>query len=92
VRAAPRAWIDITIPRAGRSPGRGGRPVAALSALDEPDLTAASRLPFQLASAWLVKRRLHRRLKQRRLAAQAFTEACTTFEQLGAPAWAQQGQ
>jgi hypothetical protein len=61
-----------------------------LSALDEPDLTAASRLPFQLASAWLVKGHLHRRLKQRRLAAPAFTEACTTFEQLGAPAWAQQ--
>jgi DNA-binding NarL/FixJ family response regulator len=90
-RTIPRAWIDVTVPR-GRALilAAAGDPAAALSALDELDLAAASRLPFELASAWLVKGRLHRRLKQRRLAAQAFTEARTMFEQLGAPTWGQQ--
>ena len=67
-----------------------GDTAAALSALDELDLSVASRLPFELASAWLVKGRLHRRLRQRRLAAQALAEAHTMFQQLGAPTWAQQ--
>ena len=90
-RMIPRAWIDVTVPRArALILAAAGDPAAALSTLDELDLTAASRLPFELASAWLVKGRLHRRLRQRRLAAQAFTEARTMFEQLGAPAWAQQ--
>ena len=90
-RMIPRAWIDVTVPR-GRALilAAAGDPATALSALDELDLAAASRLPFELASAWLVKGRLHRRLKQRRLAAQAFTEARTMFEQLGAPTWGQQ--
>jgi DNA-binding NarL/FixJ family response regulator len=90
-RTIPRAWIDVTVPR-GRALilAAAGDPAAALSALDELDLAAASRLPFELASAWLVKGRLHRRLKQRRLAAQAFTEARAMFEQLGAPTWGQQ--
>ena len=90
-RTIPRAWIDITVPRArALILAAEGDPAAALSALDELDFTAASRLPFELASAWLVKGRLHRRLKQRKLAAQAFTEARAMFERLGAPAWAQQ--
>ncbi len=90
-RTIPRAWIDVTVPRArALILAAQGDPAAALSALDELDLTAASRLPFELASAWLVKGRLHRRLKQRKLAAQAFTEARTMFEHLGAPTWAQQ--
>ena len=90
-RTIPRAWIDITVPRArALILAAEGDPAAALSALDELDFTAASRLPFELASAWLVKGRLHRRLKQRKLAAQAFTEARTMFERLGAPTWAQQ--
>ena len=90
-RTIPRAWIDITVPRArALILAAEGDPAAALTALDELDFTAASRLPFELASAWLVKGRLHRRLKQRKLAAQAFTEARTVFERLGAPAWAQQ--
>ena len=90
-RTIPRAWIDVTLPRArALILAAGGDPAAALSALDDLDLAAASRLPFELASAWLVKGRLHRRLRQRRLAAQAFAEARTMFEQLGAPAWAQQ--
>ena len=90
-RMIPRAWIDVTVPR-GRALilAAAGDPAAALSALDELDLAAASRLPFELASAWLVKGRLHRRLRQRRLAAQAFTEARAMFEQLGAPTWGQQ--
>jgi DNA-binding NarL/FixJ family response regulator len=46
-------------------------------------------LPFELASAWLVRGRVHRRLKQRRSAADAFREALTIFEQLGAPIWAE---
>lgn len=87
----PRAWIDVTLPRArALILAAAGDPAAALSALDELDLTTASRLPFELACAWLVKGRLHRRLKHRRLAAQAFAEARTMFEQVGAPAWAQQ--
>ena len=90
-RTIPRAWIDITVPRArALILAAEGDPAAALSALDELDFTAASRLPFELASAWLVKGRLHRRLKQRKLAAQAFTEARAMFERLGAPTWAQQ--
>ncbi len=90
-RTIPRAWIDITVPRArALILAAEGDPAAALRALDELDFTAASRLPFELASAWLVKGRLHRRLKQRKLAAQAFTEARTMFERLGAPTWAQQ--
>jgi DNA-binding NarL/FixJ family response regulator len=90
-RTIPRAWIDVTVPRArALILAAAGDTAAALSALDELDLSVASRLPFELASAWLVKGRLHRRLKHRRLAAQAFTEARTMFEQLGAPTWAQQ--
>ena len=90
-RTIPRAWIDITVPRArALILAAEGDPAAALTALDELDFTAASRLPFELASAWLVKGHLHRRLKQRKLAAQAFTEARTMFERLGAPTWAQQ--
>jgi DNA-binding NarL/FixJ family response regulator len=90
-RTLPRAWIDITVPRArALILAAEGDPAAALTALDELDFTAASRLPFELASAWLVKGHLHRRLKQRKLAAQAFTEARTMFERLGAPTWAQQ--
>jgi tetratricopeptide (TPR) repeat protein len=88
----PRAWIDVTVPRTrALILAAAGDPAAALNALDELDLTTASRLPFELARAWLVKGRLHRRLKQqRRLAAKAFTEARAMFEQLGAPAWALQ--
>ena len=64
-RTIPRAWIDVTVPRArALILAAAGDPAAALSALDELDLTAASRLPFELACAWLVKGRLHRRLKQ----------------------------
>jgi DNA-binding NarL/FixJ family response regulator len=90
-RTIPRAWIDVTVPRArALILAAAGDPAAALGALDELDLTVAPRLPFELALAWLVKGRLHRRLRQRRLAAQAFAEARTMFEQLGALAWAQQ--
>ena len=90
-RTIPRAWIDVTVPRArALILAAEGDPAAALSALNELDFTAASRLPFELASAWLVKGRLHRRLKQRKLAAQAFTGARAMFERLGAPTWAQQ--
>jgi energy-converting hydrogenase B subunit Q len=59
----------------------------ALSLLDEVDIAAATRLPFELAWTLLVKGRLHRRAKERRAAADALQEALRLFEQLGAPTW-----
>jgi DNA-binding CsgD family transcriptional regulator len=90
-RTLPRLWIDVTLPRARALvlAAEGDVP-AALAALDELDLAAASRLPFELAWAGLVKGRLYRRLKQRRSAAEAFREALAVFERLGAPTWAEQ--
>jgi DNA-binding CsgD family transcriptional regulator len=89
-RTIPRLWIDVTLPRArAQVRAAAGDPAGALRALDEVPADSASRLPFELASAWLVRGRVHRRLKQRRSAADAFREALTIFEQLGAPIWAE---
>jgi DNA-binding NarL/FixJ family response regulator len=92
-RTIPRLWIDVTLPRA-RALVRAaeGDPAAALRALDELRSDSASRLPFELASARLVRGLLHRRLKQRRSAADAFREALTIFERLGAPTWAERAR
>jgi DNA-binding NarL/FixJ family response regulator len=88
-RTIPRLWIDVTLPRArALVVAAEGDPEAALRALDDIDVATASRLPFELAQASLLRGRLHRRLKQRRLAADAFHEARTVFERLGAPTWA----
>ncbi len=61
-RTIPRLWIDVTLPRARAlvTAAEGDVP-GALAALDELDVEAASLLPFELASAWLLKGRLYRR-------------------------------
>ena len=87
-RTIPRLWIDVTLPRArAHILAAEGDPVGALAALDDIDVVPAARLPFELAQTSLLRGRLHRRLKQRRLAADAFAEARTVFERLGAPSW-----
>ena len=92
-RTIPRLWIDVTLPRARALVlAAEDDTAAALAALDELDVVAASRLPFELASAWLVKGRLCRRLKQRRAAAEAFGDALAIFERLGAPTWERQAR
>ena len=65
---------------------------AALVTIEELDLEAVSKLPFELAWALLVKGRLLRRSKRRRSAAAALGEALEIFERLGAPAWADQAR
>ncbi len=89
----PRLWIDVTLPRARAlvRAAEGDLP-AALESLEELDVAAAARLPFELGWARLVKGRIHRRLKQRRAAAEAVREALATFERLGAPTWVQEAQ
>jgi DNA-binding NarL/FixJ family response regulator len=87
-RTIPRLWIDVTLPRARALVlAAEGDPAGALSALDDIDVAMASRLPFEQAQASLLRGRLRRRLKQRRLAADAFLDARTLFERLGAPTW-----
>jgi DNA-binding NarL/FixJ family response regulator len=87
-RAIPRLWIDVTLPRARALVlAAEGDPAGALTTLDDIDVTMAARLPFERAQASLLRGRLHRRLKQRRLAADALNDARATFERLGAPTW-----
>jgi DNA-binding NarL/FixJ family response regulator len=87
-RTNPRLWIDVTLPRARALVlAADGDPEAALGALAGIDAATAVRLPFEAAQASLLRGRLFRRLKQRRLAADAFQEALTGFEHLGAPTW-----
>jgi DNA-binding NarL/FixJ family response regulator len=90
-RTLPRLWIDVTLPRArALILAAEGDLKTAVAALDELDLAAASKLPFELACALLVKGRLQRRLKQRASATQALGRALEIFERLGAPSWAEQ--
>jgi DNA-binding CsgD family transcriptional regulator len=87
-RVFPRLWIDVTLPRARALVLAGeGDLEAALAALDELDLDAAARLPFELGWALLVRGRIHRRAKQKRAAADALRESLEIFERLDAPAW-----
>jgi DNA-binding CsgD family transcriptional regulator len=65
---------------------------AALAALDELDVQAVSRLPFELGWHRLVQGRLHRRAKHRSAAARALREAVEIFEGLGAPAWTERAR
>jgi DNA-binding CsgD family transcriptional regulator len=92
-RRFPRLWIDVTLPR-GRALvlAAQGDVAAALAAIEELDLEAASQLPFELGWALLVKGRLLRRSKRRRSAAATLGEALEIFERLGAPAWAEQAR
>jgi DNA-binding CsgD family transcriptional regulator len=89
----PRLWIDVTLPRARAivmaAEGEFEKAFAALDALDE---AAAAKLPFDLAWTLLVRGRLHRRVKQRRAAAEALRAALERFGQLGAPSWIERTQ
>ncbi len=69
-----------------------GDVAAALAAIEDLDLEAASKLPFELGWALLVKGRLLRRSKRRRSAAATLGEALEIFERLGAPVWAEQAR
>ncbi len=90
-RAWPRLWISVALPRARALVLAAEDELpAALAAIDALELSAASWLPFELATTMLVKGRLHRRAKQKRLAADALRQALDLFEQLGAPTWAAQ--
>lgn len=90
-RTLPRLWITTTLPRARALVlAAQGDVEAALAALDELDVAAASQLPFQLGWTELVKGKLHRRSKQKRAAAEAFGRALQIFDSLGAPTWAEQ--
>ncbi len=92
-RTLPRLWIDVTLPRArALILAADGDLETALAALDELDLAAASKLPFELAWALLVKGRLQRRLKQRASAAKTLGQALEIFEHLGAPSWVEQAR
>jgi DNA-binding CsgD family transcriptional regulator len=85
-RRLPRLWIDVTLPRARALVlGAEGDVDGALAALDELDLEAAERLPFDLGRTLLVWGRLHRRARHRRAAADAFQRALAIFAELGAP-------
>ena len=58
--------------------------------VEHRDAHFRAQLPFDLAWNRLVQGRLHRRVKQRRAAADALGEALEIFERLGAPTWAEQ--
>ena len=89
----PRTWIDATLPRtraivlAAEGDVRG-----ALEALEPLDPGTGARLPHELGWTWLTKGRLCRRAKQRRAAADAFTQAAAIFERLGAVVWAERAR
>jgi DNA-binding NarL/FixJ family response regulator len=88
-RTLPRLWIDATLPRARALVLEGeGETAGALALLEAtPEVTD---LPFELARTLLVKGRLHRRSKQKRLAADSFRRASELFGRVGAPTWAEQ--
>jgi DNA-binding CsgD family transcriptional regulator len=69
-----------------------GEATAGLAALDALDLDAAERMPLEYARTLLVKGRLHRRLKQRRAAADVLGEALERFVRLGAATWEAQAR
>jgi DNA-binding CsgD family transcriptional regulator len=88
-RRLPRLWIEVTLPRTRALVlAAEGEVDGALAVLDELNLGAAERLPFDLGWTLLVWGRLHRRARHRRAAAEAFQRALAIFEELGAPTWA----
>jgi DNA-binding CsgD family transcriptional regulator len=90
-RVFPRLWTTATLPRARALILAADRDVgAALAALDELDSGVAAKLPFDLGWTLLVRGRLHRRAKQKRLAADSLRQALAIFERLGAPSWVEQ--
>jgi DNA-binding CsgD family transcriptional regulator len=87
-RMFPRLWIDVALPHSRALVlAAEGDIAGALAALDELDLEAGARLPFDLGRALLDRGRLQRRAKQKRAAAETLREALAIFESLGAPAW-----
>jgi DNA-binding NarL/FixJ family response regulator len=92
-RTIPRPWITVALPRARALVlAAEGDPAAALAALDGFDADAAARVPCEHGRTLLVKGRLHRRLKQKRAAADTLREAVAIFERIGAPIWAEQAR
>jgi DNA-binding NarL/FixJ family response regulator len=84
----PRPWTSVALPRARALVlAARGDPMAGLEALAELDLGASDRVPLEHARTLLVTGRLHRRLKQRRLAGEALGEARERLESLGAASW-----
>ena len=87
-RTFPRLWITVGLRQARALVlAAEGDVTAALAELEPLDVDAASRLPFDLAQALLVRGRLQRRAKQKRAAADTLRDALEIFERLGAPAW-----
>jgi DNA-binding CsgD family transcriptional regulator len=92
-RVFPRLWITVALPRARALVlAEEGDVSGALAALDELDREAATKLPFDLGRALLVRGRLLRRAKQKRAAADTLREALAIFERLGASAWEAQAR
>jgi DNA-binding NarL/FixJ family response regulator len=86
--AIPRAWTAVALPRVRALVlAARGEPEAGLDALAHPDVAAADRVPLEHARTLLAKGRLHRRLKQRRIAAEVLGEARERFASLGAASW-----
>ena len=86
-RTWPRLWIDATLPRARALVLAAEGDVArALGELEtSPEVEA---LPFELGRTLLVRGMLHRRLRQRRAAADARGRALELFERVASPPWA----
>ena len=92
-RTIPRPWITVALPRArALILAAGGDAAAGLAELAEVDAEAAARVPCEHGRTLLVKGRLHRRLKQKRAAADTLREALAIFERIGAPMWAEQAR
>ena len=92
-RTLPRPWLAAALPRARALVLAAEQDLPhALAALEKLDHTQASRLPFELARALLVKGTLLRRTRQRSAAREVLRHALATFEDLGAPRWAAQAR
>ena len=61
---------------------------AAVAALDAA-VSGQTAMPFELARTLLVKGQVHRRRKEKRLAAGALEAAIDIFDRVGAPAWSE---
>jgi DNA-binding NarL/FixJ family response regulator len=84
----PRPWTAIALPRARALVlAARGEPAAGLEALAQLNPSAAERVPLEHARTLLAKGRLHRRLKQRRIAGEVLGEARERFASLGAASW-----
>jgi DNA-binding NarL/FixJ family response regulator len=84
----PRPWTAVALPRARALVlAARGEPAAGLEALAHSDIAAGDRVPLEHARTLLAKGRLHRRLKQRRIAGEVLGEARARFASLGAASW-----